>query len=118
MKVYKNVEEYIKNADKDKQGVLNQVRAIVKAAVKSAEEEISYGMPAFKYRGKPLFYYAAMKGHLGLYPTSGPIQKLKKDLKDFSTSKGCVRIPYNTKLPINIIIKLLKERVKEIKREK
>ncbi len=118
MKTYKNVDEYIKKADKDKQKVLLEVREIVTDNFKSTEEEISYGMPAYKYKGKPFFYFAAMKGHLGLYPTPGPILTLQKELEDFSTSKGCVRVEYDKLLPRILILKLLKERVKEIKAEK
>jgi uncharacterized protein YdhG (YjbR/CyaY superfamily) len=56
-----------------------------------------------------------MKGHLGIYPTPGPIKALKKLLRNYSTSKGCVRIPYGEKLPSALIAKLIKERVKYLK---
>lgn len=115
MKVATNVNEYIKSFTNDKQVLLKKVRAIIKKTIPDAVGEIAYGMPAYKWKGKPLFYFAAMKGHLGLYPTSGPIKTLEKDLKNFSTSKGCVRVPYNEKIPEKIIIKLLKVRIKEIK---
>ena len=115
MKVYKNVDEYIKNADKDKQGILKEVRMLVKKVAPKAEEKIAYGMPAYSYDDKPLFYFAGMKGHLGIYPTSGPIMAHKKLLADFSTSKGCVRVPYGGKLPKALITTLIKERIKEIK---
>ncbi len=118
MKTYKSVDEYIKKADKDKQSVLCEVRALVAKTVPKAEEGISYGMPAFKFNGKPLFYFAAMKVHLGLYPTPGPVKTLASQLKDFSTSKGCVRVPWNTKIPQKLIAQLIKERLKEIKVEK
>jgi uncharacterized protein YdhG (YjbR/CyaY superfamily) len=117
MKTYKNVDEYIKQAPKEYQNILVNVREIIKNAVPQSQEMISYGMPAYKYKDKPLFYFAAMKGHLGIYPTSGPVKALQDDLKDFSTSKGCIRIPWSTKVPKNIIVKLLKERIKEIKLE-
>ena len=117
MKTYKNVNEYIKQAPKEYQAILLAVREIVINTVPQAQEMISYGIPAYKYKDKPLFYFAAMKGHLGLYPTSGPIKALEKDLKDFSTSKGCMRVPWNNKIPKTIIVKLLKQRIKEIKLE-
>jgi uncharacterized protein YdhG (YjbR/CyaY superfamily) len=120
MKIYKNVDEYIKSADKDKQDHLKQIRSIIKEAKPDAVEDISYGMPAYTLEmpnGKifPLFYFAAMKGHLGLYPTPGPIETCKDILTEYSTSKGCIRIPYSNPVPEKLIIKLLKERVKEIK---
>jgi len=115
MKTYKNVDEYIKNAPGIYQSKLKEVRGIVRAITKDAEESISYGMPCYKLKGKPLFYFAHMKNHLGLYPTSGPIKALQKELKIFSTSTGCVRVPWTQKIPKSIIVKLLKERIKEIK---
>ncbi len=115
MQTYKSVDEYIKKADKEKQAILKEVRAIVKKLAPSVREGIAYGMPAYSLKEKPLFYFAAMKGHLGFYPTSAPIEACKDALKDFSTSKGCVRIPYDKKLPKNIVTILLKERIREIK---
>jgi uncharacterized protein YdhG (YjbR/CyaY superfamily) len=117
MKTFKNVNDYIAHADKDKQTLLQELRGIVQSTVKDVEESIAYGMPAYSWKGKPLFYFAAMKGHLGLYPTPGPIVTCKELLRDYSTSKGCVRVPYGVKLPKALIVKLLKERIKEIRSE-
>ena len=117
MKTYKNTTEYIAQAPKEFQAKLKEVRKIVKTTVPSSVESIAYGMPAFSWNDKPLFYFAAMKGHLGLYPTSGPIATLKDELKDFSTSKGCVRVPWTEKVPKTLIVKLLKERIRQIKAE-
>lgn len=118
MKTFKDIDEYIAKADKTHREVLAQVREVVLDCVPDAAEGIAYGMPAFKWQGQPLFYFAAMKGHLGLYPTSGPIAELGDKLKDYSTSKGCVRVPYGKELPKKIIIALLKTRMKEIKSSK
>jgi len=117
MQTYKNVDEYIKKADKIHQATLKEVREVVRKTVKNIEEGIAYGMPAYTLQGKPLFYFAAMKGHLGLYPTPGPIKTLKDKLKDFSTSKGCVRVPYTIKIPKTLISKLIKARIKELKNQ-
>jgi uncharacterized protein YdhG (YjbR/CyaY superfamily) len=117
MKSYKNTNEYIKVADASQREQLKQVRDIIREAVPDAVEQISYGMPAYTWQQKPLFYFAAMKGHLGLYPTSGPIQTCAAYLTKFSTSKGCVRVSYSEKVPKSIIVKLLRARVNEIKKE-
>ena len=114
MKIYKNVNDYIKNADVAHKYQLLTMRKTVQSAVPDAIESISYGMPAYSWGGEPLFYFAAMKGHLGLYPTSGPIVALEEELKEFSTSKGCVRVPWKAKVPTELVVKLLEERKKEI----
>jgi uncharacterized protein YdhG (YjbR/CyaY superfamily) len=122
MKSYTSVAHYIASADKKTQKHLREVRATVRKAVPGAREGIAYGMPAYTWAPKttkrvpekPLFYFAAMKGHLGLYPTPGPIKTLTKELAAYSTSKGCVRIPYTRPVPKALVIKLLQARMKEI----
>lgn len=44
----KSIDEYISGFTKDRQVLLEQIRATIKNAVPFAEETISYGMPAFK----------------------------------------------------------------------
>lgn len=95
-------------------GTLSELRALVKKTAPGVVEAIAYGMPGYSWRGKPLFYFAAMKGHLGLYPTPGPIRTCAALLSTYSTSKGGVRIPYGTKLPKTLVAKLIRERMKEI----
>ena len=91
MNTYKNVDEYIQKADKETQPLVKEVRMLVQKAAPKAVESIAYGMPAYTFNGKPLFYFALMKGHLGLYPTPGPIETHKDKLKIFQPQKDvCV----------------------------
>lgn len=115
MKTYRDVDEYIENAEEKYRDVLCELRFLVRDTVPDSEEGIAYGMPAYKWRSQPLFYFAAMKGHLGLYPTPGPIIDCADMLSEYSTSKGCVRVPYSSKFPKTLIVKLLKARIREIK---
>ncbi len=114
MKKYASVDKYIAGAPAEVRATLEAVRALVQKTIPAAEEGIAYGMPAYMWKSKPLFYFAAMKGHLGLYPTPRPIKSCRALLKDFSTSKGCVRVPYTAALPRKAIVALLKERKREI----
>ena len=115
MKSYKNVSTYLDQAPLEHQPSLRELRHLIQTIVPDAQESISYGMPAYTWQGKPLFYFAAMKGHLGLYPTSGPIQTLAAELTKFSTSKGCVRVPWNKRIPKILVTKLIKARIREIR---
>ena len=51
---YKNVNEYIKGFPKNVKELLKQIRTTIKEIVPEAEESISYGMPAYKLKGKPV----------------------------------------------------------------
>lgn len=114
MKTYKNIDIYIKAQPESIQGKLREMYEIIKKAAPKAKESIKYGMPTLE-GGKNLVHFAGMKGHLGFYPTPSPITKFETELKGYSTSKGCIRFPYDKPLPKSLIIKIIKFRVAEDK---
>ena len=63
------IDEYLAGLPEDARTTLAQVRSVVRAIEPKAVESISYGMPTYKYRGKPLMYFGAAKQHLALYGT-------------------------------------------------
>jgi uncharacterized protein YdhG (YjbR/CyaY superfamily) len=107
-----NVNEYIESFPKATQTLLKQIRATIKKAAPYAEELISYQMPAYKCNG-PLVYFAGYKNHIGFYPTPSGILAFKKELAIYKTSKGAVQFPIDEKLPLGLITKIVKYRVKE-----
>lgn len=92
--------------------MLKEVYRIVKAAAPQATEAIKYGMPTFVGKNN-LVHFAAMKGHLGFYPTPSAITHFAAEIASFSTSKGCIRFPYDKPLPRSLITKIVKFRIKE-----
>lgn len=109
---YKNIDDYISRAPEDVRPKLEQLRQIIKKAAPGAEEAISYSMPAFKLNGV-LVYFAAFKDHIGFFPTGAGVSHFKKELEAYSTSKGTVRLPLDKPIPITLIEKIVKFRVKE-----
>ena len=106
------VEEYFTKVPEPARSTLNKVRATIrKAAPSEAVETISYGMPAFKYKG-PLICYAAFSDHCSLFPMGGAaIDKFKSELAGFETSKGTIRFTVEKPLPAGLITKIVKFRV-------
>ena len=94
-------------------GSLKRSCGTVRESAPKAEETISYGMPAFKFNGKSLVYFAAHKNHVGFYPTSSPIEYFQKELSPFKTSKGAVQFPLDKPIPYDLVKKIVKFRVKE-----
>src|SRR5713226_3055674 len=83
--VPKSVDEYLAGVPEPARSTLNKVRAAIRSAVPpEATEAISYGMPAFKYKG-PLVWFAAFSNHCSLFPTASVIEAFKNELKGFST---------------------------------
>src|SRR5712692_1948698 len=77
----KSIDEYLAGVPEPARSTLNKVRAAIRsAAPREATETISYGMPAFKYKGV-LVWFAAFSDHCSLFPTASVIEKFKNELK-------------------------------------
>ena len=107
-----NVDEYIAGFPKDVQKALQLVRETIQKAAPKAEEIISYAMPAFRQNGN-LVYFAAWKEHIGFYATPTGNSAFKKDLEGYTTSKGAIQLPLDKPMPVKLITKIVKFRVKE-----
>jgi len=88
------------------------MRQTIHQAAPEAVETISYQMPAFKLNGV-LVYFAAMKNHIGFYPTSSGVAAFKKELSPYKTSKGAVQFPLKSPIPYDLVTKIVKFRVQE-----
>ena len=86
---------------------LNELRALLRAALPDAEECISWSMPTYR-KGRNLIHFAASKKHIGLYPGDAATAAFAEDLAGLSVSKGTVRLPYDRDLPAELIEKIAK----------
>lgn len=108
----KDVDEYIAATPKELRTKLGQLRAAILLAAPQAAEHISYGMPYYFYKGR-LAYFALSKHHIGLYVPTPVIDEYKHELKNFDAEKATIRFLLNKKLPIALIKKLIRTRVKK-----
>jgi uncharacterized protein YdhG (YjbR/CyaY superfamily) len=106
------VDAYIANFEPEIQEVLESLRATIKKAAPEAAEIIAYRMPAYRMKTN-LVYFAANKNHVGFYPTGSGITAFQKEIEKYKWSRGTVQFPYNKKLPLALITKIVKFRVKE-----
>ena len=100
------ITDYIKQAPKEQQDYLNQIYKLSKKLLPEAEEKISYSMPTF-YQNGNVMHFAAMKNHLGFYPTPEPIVHFEKELKPYKTSKGAIQFKYSEPLPLDLIKQII-----------
>ena len=107
------IDEYLAGFPPQTKEYLNQIREAIQLAAPEAEESISYAMPAFKLKGKPLVYFAGYKGHIGFYATPTGHAAFEKDLSVYKQGKGSVQFPLNQQMPYDLITKIVKFRVKE-----
>jgi uncharacterized protein YdhG (YjbR/CyaY superfamily) len=110
----KDIDAYLTGVPEPARSTLNKVRATIRSAAPTeATEAISYGMPAFKYKGS-LVAFAAFSKHCSLFPmNSSLIKTFKKELEGFETSKGTIRFPVDKPLPAALLKRLVKARVAE-----
>lgn len=113
-----NIDNYISGFPLDIQKILQEIRSLIKKLAPQATETISYGIPTFDLDGEHLVHFAAFKKHIGFFPTPSPIPHFQKELTKYKTSKGTVQFPLSEKIPYDLIKKILKFRIAEIKTKK
>lgn len=115
MEAYKSVPDYLKHTPKELLPQVKEMRSLVKELIPQGKEVIRYGMPTIQLEGKNFIHYAAMKGHLGFYPSPSGIQPFEEELqkRGVDYSKGCIRLPYTKPLPRALISKIVRFRLKE-----
>jgi uncharacterized protein YdhG (YjbR/CyaY superfamily) len=112
MKRFESVDEYLSASPESERKLLTDLRRTIRQVAPQAEEVISYGIPAFKWNGM-LVWYAAFKKHIGLYPMASAIEAFKQELRSFKTSKGAIQFPMDKPIPVALVKKIVKFRLKE-----
>ena len=107
-----NIDEYIAQFPKAIQERLEQMRETIHKAAPEAEEAMSYAIPTFKLHGN-LVHFAGYKNHIGFYPTPDGIEAFKKELSKYESAKGSVQFPHDQPLPLSLVTKITKFRVKQ-----
>jgi uncharacterized protein YdhG (YjbR/CyaY superfamily) len=93
---------------------LEALRRVIAAAAPEAVEAIGYGVPAFKYRGRPLVSFAAARNHCSFFVQSPAVMEAHRDeLAGFDTAKGTVRFTPDGPIPDGLVTKLVRARVAE-----
>jgi uncharacterized protein YdhG (YjbR/CyaY superfamily) len=112
------VDAYLATLEEPKQSTLCELRRTILEIIPEAEQCISYGMPAFRLRGKVIAGFAAFKNHLSYFPHSGSVlAELHDDVANYVTSKGTLQFPIDTSLPEALVEKLIAVRINQAFRD-
>lgn len=109
-----DINAYIAGFPKEIQDVLAEIRAAVKKAAPALEEAIKYDMPTFMLHGKNLIHFAAFKHHIGFFGAPTGNEAFAEDFAPYKSGKGTLQFPYDKKIPLALITKIVKFRVKEL----
>lgn len=107
------IEEYINQAPKESREKLKEMLLCLRRVAPKAQEGIKWGAPSFSYQ-RILFTFAGFKHHIGFYPTPSVIKAFTKELAGYTTAKGSIQFRLDEKLPVTLIRKLAKYRIKEL----
>ena len=95
--------------------MLETLRRTILDVVPEAEEVISYGVPAFRVRGKTVAGFAAFKTHLSYLPFSGSVLgRVAEELEGYTMTKSSLHFPVDRPLPKALAKKLIAARLAEI----
>lgn len=110
----KDVDEYIASSSEEARSHLIELRKIIKTTVPQAKEEISWGVPFYKYHGL-LGGFAPFKKHVDFGLAFVLEDKDREELlrKGYTTGKKTVQIRFDQKVPTKEIKKILKIKAKE-----
>ena len=106
------VDAYIATFPAEVQTLLQQVRKTIQQAAPDATEAIKYAMPTFVLNGN-LVHFAAFKQHIGFYPAPTGIKAFEKELSPYKQGKGSIQFPLDQPLPLDLITKIVRYRVKQ-----
>jgi len=106
------VDAYISEAPEEIQDKLKEVRAAIKAAAPTAVESFSYRMPYYNYKGR-LAWFGLHRTYIGLYLRPPVIAEHKSELAGYTTTKSAVHLPLGEKMPVPLIKRLVKARMKK-----
>jgi uncharacterized protein YdhG (YjbR/CyaY superfamily) len=106
-------QEYFRSFPASTRSLLNQLRDTVLKTAPGATEDMKYGLPTLVMHGKNLLHYGAYASHIGFYPTPSVLLAFEKEISRYKHSKGAVQFPLDEPLPLALISKMARLRVKE-----
>lgn len=113
-KKFETVEAYLSEFSPQSRNILESVRKVIQKNAPDAVECIAYNMPAYKYKGKPLVYFAGYDKHVGFYATPTGHEKFAGRLSSYKQGKGSVQFPIDQDMPLALIEDIVKFRVEEM----
>jgi uncharacterized protein YdhG (YjbR/CyaY superfamily) len=114
----KNIDDYVDRFPDEVQQLLRKMRLTIRKAAPQAKETISYRIPTFTLETDIWSISRPHKHHIGFYPTPSATTAFKKELSAYKGAKGSVQFPFDEPLPLALVSRIVKFRVKECLRRK
>lgn len=118
MRKAKTIDGYLSTLAAERRAPLEKLRRTIRSVVPTAEECISYGIPAFRLDGKVVAGFAATSKGYSYFPFSGQtLGTLADELVDYDQTKSALHFDTSKHpLPAGLVKKLVQARRAEIAR--
>lgn len=117
---FETIDDYIANQPEETQKVLQELRSIIKEAAPDAIEILNYKIPSFTLvpggKSDQQIMMAGYAKFVGFYPFPTTMEKFSDELKGYKQGKGSVQFPLEKPLPKDLIIRMVKFRKEEIRK--
>lgn len=111
------IDAYLAELDEQRRTTLEALRRSVLRVVPEAEQCISYGLPAFRVRGKVVAGFGAFKSHLAYLPHSGQVlENVADHLTGYSRTSGSLHFPLDQPLPDDLVRRLIEAKLELLER--
>lgn len=108
------IDSYLAGLPPDMRVALQGLRQTIADAAPEAEEGLSYGVPAFRYMGRPLVSYVSAKAHLSFFPMSPKVvDDHRAELTEFDLAKGTIRFTPAHPIPAALVQQIVRARMAE-----
>jgi uncharacterized protein YdhG (YjbR/CyaY superfamily) len=107
------VNKYIETLEKPEKTQIAHMYAVAREVAPDSTAEMSYGMPALKYKGKGLVSIMVNKDFLSYYPFAS-VASLGVDVSSFETTDGSIHFSVEKPIPDSLLRELLTARMKRI----
>ena len=112
---YASVDDYLAAQPAESRRILERVRYAIRKAIPTAEETISYQIPAYKIGRVAAIYFAGWKQHFSVYPaTRTLLTDLADELASYKVAKGTIRFDLADPVPSRLIGRIAKHRAAEV----
>ena len=110
------IDAYLAGVPADRRAALQRLRRTIRAIVPTAEECISYGIPAFRADAKVFAGFAATARGCSYFPFSGStLPALAAELEGYGGTKSSLHFSPEAGLPVALVRKLVRTRRAEIR---
>ena len=91
------------------------LRELTQKTCPEAVEGFGYGMPGYKYRGRPLIYFASFKNHMSIFAAGYEgINRHRAELTDYEIKAGTIHFQASKPLPDKLFRALIKGNMADI----